>query len=254
MNIKKLIKDRMGIILIFAGILAGYIILTDVLHVLNPFLFHSITTIPPLFKQYWPQLIKGLQSSLSLLVIAYLLALIGGIAVGAFIGSKNIVRKNLTPYINAFSAVPVTLLTPYAINIFPSFRIASIFIIFLGCFWIILGTTITAVMTIDKRYLENAATLEIPRVERLFRIVLPAASPAILTGCTIALKLAFMLLAVAEMFGATSGMGYFIQYYSDFGRFDLVAVGFLFMALVLVVILYLFDLIKARILHWTINN
>lgn len=254
MDIKKLIKDRIGIILIFVGILAGYVVLTDVLHVLNPFLFHSITTIPPLFKQYLPQLIKGLQSSLALLVIAYLLALIGGIAVGAFIGSKNRVRKNLTPYINAFSAIPVTLLTPYAINIFPSFRIASIFIIFLGCFWIILGTTITAVMTIDKRYLENAATLEIPRIERLFRIVLPAASPAILTGCTIALKLAFMLLAVAEMFGATSGMGYFIQYYSDFGRFDLVAVGFLFMALVLVVILYLFDLVKARILHWTINN
>ncbi|MFC2594011.1 MAG: ABC transporter permease, partial [Fretibacterium sp.] len=121
-------------------------------------------------------------------------------------------------------------------------------------FWIILGATTTAVMTVDRRYLENAATLEIPAFQRLFRIVLPAASPAILTGCTIALKLAFMLLAVAEMFGATSGMGYFIQYYSDFGRFDLVAVGFIFMAMVLLVILYVFDLIKGRILRWTLNN
>lgn len=250
----KYFKDRLGIILIFIGVLVGYVLLTDVFHILNPFLFHSITTIPPLLLQYFPQLMDGLKSSLSLLVIAYILAVILGIAAGSFIGSKNRVRKNLTPYINAFSAVPVTLLTPYAINLFPSFRIASIFIIFLGCFWIILGTTIAAVMTIDRRYLENAATLEIPRIQRLFRIVLPAASPSILTGCTIALKLAFMLLAVAEMFGATSGMGYFIQYYSDFGRFDLVAVGFLFMAVVLVIILYLFDLIKGRILHWTINN
>lgn len=247
-------KNRMGIILIFIGVIAGYVLLTDVFHVLNPFLFHSITTVPGLFSQYFGQLLDGLWSSLSLLVIAYLLALICGIGLGAFIGSKNLVRKNLTPYINAFSAIPVTLLTPYAINLFPSFRIASIFIIFLGCFWIILGSTITAVMTIDKRYLENAATLEIPRMQRLFRVVLPAASPAILTGCTISLKLAFMLLAVAEMFGATSGMGYFIQYYSDFGRFDLVGVGFIFMAIVLVIILYLFDLVKARILHWTINN
>lgn len=250
----KWIKDRLGIILIFIGILVVYVLLTDVFHVLNSFLFYSITTVPPLFQEYLPQLLEGLKSSLSLLVVAYALALVLGIGVGAFIGSKKLVRKNLTPYINAFSAVPVTLLTPYAINLFPSFRIASIFIIFLGCFWIILGSTITAVMTIDRRYLENAATLEIPAVQRLFRIVLPAASPAILTGCTIALKLAFMLLAVAEMFGATSGMGYFIQYYSDFGRFDLVGVGFIFMAIVLVIILYLFDLIKGRILHWTINN
>lgn len=252
--IKKYIKDRLGITLIFFGILIGYILLTDVFHVLNPFLFHSIRIIPNLFAEYWHELLQGLKSSLSLLVIAYLLALVTGIGIGAFIGSKNLVRKNLTPYINAFSAIPVTLLTPYAINIFPSFRIASIFIIFLGCFWIILGTTITAVMTIDKRYLENAATLEIPKIQRLFRIVLPAASPSILTGCTISLKLSFMLLAVAEMFGSTSGMGYFIQYYSDFGRFDLVSVGFLFMALVLVIILFLFDVAKARILHWTVNN
>ena len=160
----------------------------------------------------------------------------------------------MVPYINAFSAIPVTLLTPYAINLFPSFWVASVFIIFLGCFWIILGSTITAVLTIDRRYLENAATLEIPASHRMFRIVLPAAAPAILTGCQIALKLAFMLLAVAEMFGATSGMGYFIQYYSDFGRFDVVAVGFIFMAIVLVLLMYVFDLIKNRILHWTINN
>lgn len=135
-----------------------------------------------------------------------------------------------------------------------SLLLHTMFIIFLGCFWIILGTTISAVMTIDKRYLENASTLEIVKAERLFRIILPAASPSILAGCTIALKFSFTLLAVAEMFGATSGMGYFIQYYSDFGRFDLVAVGFLFMAMVLVIILYLFDLIKSKILYWTINN
>lgn len=254
MKIWTYIKNRIVIVLIFIGIILSYVPLTDVFHILNPFLFPSLTVIPNLFLRYLPQLMEGLKSSLSLLVIAYVSALISGIALGSFIGSKKAVRRNLTPYINAFSAIPVTLLTPYAINIFPSFRIASIFIIGLGCFWIILGSTITAVMTIDKRYLENAATLEISRFERLFRIVLPAASPAILTGCTIALKLAFMLLAVAEMFGATSGMGYFIQYYSDFGRFDLVAVGFLFMAIVLVILLYLFDLIKARILHWTTNN
>ncbi|SCG83825.1 Nitrate transport permease protein nrtB [Proteiniborus sp. DW1] len=254
MKIINFIKKRLGIIIIFIGIIITYVLLTDVFGVLDPFLFKSITTIPPLFKEYLPQLIEGFKSSMSLLVISFLLALVVGISLGAFLGTRNLARKNLTPFINAFSAIPVTLLTPYAINILPSFRAASMFIIFLGCFWIILGTTISAVMTIDKRYLENASTLEITKAERLFRIILPAASPSILAGCTIALKFSFTLLAVAEMFGATSGMGYFIQYYSDFGRFDLVAVGFLFMAMVLVIILYLFDLIKSRILYWTINN
>ena len=103
----------------------------------------------------------------------------------------------MTPYINAFSAVPATLLTPYAIHIFPTFTMASIFIIFLGSFWPILGSTISAVMTIDKRYLETAETLEIPSFQKLFKVILPAAAPAILVGCTIALKFSFVLLAVA---------------------------------------------------------
>jgi NitT/TauT family transport system permease protein len=109
-------------------------------------------------------------------------------------------------------------------------------------------------MTIDKRYLENAATLEIEGAEKLFRVILPAASPTILSGCTVALKFSFVMLVVAEMFGATSGMGYFVQYYSDFARFDLVIAGFIFMAIVLVGIMYLLDIIKNKMLRWTINN
>lgn len=56
------------------------------------------------------------------------------------------------------------------------------------------------------------------------------------------------------MFGAKSGMGYFIQYYSDFARFDLVMVGFIFMALVLVIVMHIFDLIKSKLLYWKTNN
>ncbi len=109
-------------------------------------------------------------------------------------------------------------------------------------------------MSIDKRYLETAAILEMSKAEKLFKIILPAASPSILVGCSIALTLSFMMLSVAEMFGARSGMAYFVQYYSDFAKFDVVMLGFFFTSAVLVLIMYIFDTIKHRILHWTINN
>jgi NitT/TauT family transport system permease protein len=251
---KKHIMDRLGMILIFIGIVVSYELLTDVFGILDSFLFPGLSKILPGFISYFGKLMIGLKSSLRLLIPAYMLALTFGISLGVLIGLKKLLRKNITPYINAFSAVPATLLTPFAIHIFSSFKGASIFIIFLGAFWPILGTTVNAVMTIDKRYLENAATLEIKGVEKLFRVILPAASPTILSGCAVALKFSFVLLTVAEMFGATSGMGYFVQYYSDFARFDLVIVGFIFMSAVLVGVMHLFDMIKGRILRWTINN
>ncbi len=251
---KKFIKNYGVIILIGVCIVLAYILLTDVFHVLSDFLFPSLKDVFMQVPEYIGQLFQGLKSSLYLLITAYVLAVVTAIALGTVIGLKSGLRKNVTPYINAFSAIPVPLLTPYAINLFPTFRAASIFLIWLAAFWVILGTTIGAVMSIDKRYLENAATLEMPKMEKLFRVVLPAASPSILVGCSIALTLSFMMLAVAEMFGADSGMAYFVQYYSDFARFDLVMLGFLFTAIVLVLIMYVFDKIKARILHWTINN
>ncbi|MBP2625934.1 MAG: nitrate transporter permease [Firmicutes bacterium] len=250
----KVVKNYGGVITIGICILISYILLTDVFKVLSTFLFPSIFDVIKLFPMYSGQLFTGLISSLSLLVTAYVLAVISGIAIGTLIGLISGLRKNVTPYIYAYSAIPVPLLTPYAINLFPTFKAASMFLIWLAAFWVVLSTTIGAVMSIDKRYLENASTLEMPKMEMLFKIILPAASPSILVGCSVALSLSFMMLAVAEMFGATSGMAYFVQYYSDFAKFDVVMLGFLFTAAVLVSIMYIFDTIKHRILHWTINN
>ncbi|MHC1711240.1 MAG: ABC transporter permease [Solidesulfovibrio sp.] len=251
---KKAIKYNLGILLIGIGIVLGYWLLTDVFRVLDPFLFVGPSKVLPAFVKSFGKLGDGLLSSLKLLVPAYVLAVILGISLGVLIGLLVPLRRNLTPYITAFSAVPVTLITPFAIHVFSTFYSASVFVIFLGAFWPILGTTVAGVVTIDKRYLENAATLEIGGVEKMFRVVLPAAAPTIFAGCSIALKFSFILLTVAEMFGATSGMGYFVQYYSDFAKFDLVIVGFIFMAIILVGIMCLFDLFKKRALAWTLNS
>lgn len=250
----KFAKDYFGVMAIGMCLLVGYVLLTDVFGVLSAFLFPSIFKVLRLFPQYIDQLMTGLLSSLILLITAYLLAVITAITLGTIVGLKSGLRKNVTPYIYAFSAIPVPLLTPYAINLLPTFQAASIFLIWLAAFWVIFGTTIGAVMSIDKRYLETAAILEMSKAEKLFKIILPAASPSILVGCSIALTLSFMMLSVAEMFGARSGMAYFVQYYSDFAKFDVVMLGFFFTSAVLVLILYVFDTIKHRILHWTINN
>ena len=251
---KKFASDRLGILFILIGLIIVYELLTEVFGILDPFLFRGLSQVLPIFVSHFDPLIKGLISSLGLLIPAYAMATAAGISLGTLIGLKKLLRKNITPFVNGFSAIPATLVTPFAIHIFPTFRSASVFIIFLGAFWPTLGSTVTAVMTIDKRYLENAATLEINGMERLFRVIIPAASPTILTGCTIAIKFSFVMLVVAEMFGATSGMGFFVQYYSDFARFDLVIAGFIFMSIILIGIMYLLDLLKGKMLRWTINN
>jgi NitT/TauT family transport system permease protein len=252
--VKKTVKCHLGVVGIGIGVIAAYWLLTDTWRLLDPFLFAGPSKVLPAFVRSLDKLLEGLVSSLALLAPAYALAVVLGIGLGVPIGLFVPLRRHLTPHITAASAVPVTLLTPFAIHVFPTFYAASVCIIFLGAFWPILGTTVAGVVTIDKRYLENAATLEMTGVDKMFRVILPAAAPTILAGCSIALKFAFILLTVSEMFGATSGMGYFVQYYSDFARFDMVIAGFVFMAVILVGIMSLFDLVRKRALAWTLNS
>ena len=53
------------------------------------------------------------------------------------------------------------------------------------------------------------------------------------------------------MYGAEYGMGFFVKKYSEFGLYDRTWAGFLFLVVVLVIVMQIFEKIKKRILRWT---
>ena len=108
-------------------------------------------------------------------------------------------------------------------------------------------------MTIDKRDLDNAATLQITGIKRLRKIILPAAMPSIASGFITSMRSSFLVLVYAEMYGTEYGMGYFVKWNSDLGRFESVWSGFIFMVVVLVIVMQIVEKIKDRILKWTID-
>ncbi|MGO3610063.1 MAG: ABC transporter permease subunit, partial [Enterococcus sp.] len=63
-----------------------------------------------------------------------------------------------------------------------------------GTVWATLFATITGIQTIDKRYLDNAATLELRGAKKFFKVILPAASPSILSGFVNSLRSSFVML------------------------------------------------------------
>jgi NitT/TauT family transport system permease protein len=102
--------------------------------------------------------------------------------------------------------------------------------------------------------LDSAKTLELKGFHLFFNVILPASSPHILSGASTSLIFSFILLTVAEIFGVNSGLGYFVQYYADFSDYPRVIAGMVFMSAFIVILLLIFDKIKKRILHWTINK
>lgn len=247
----KTIINRYGkTILVIAGLILFYEILTDGTHILNSVVFPGVGKVARAYVRSFPELCRGLQSSLNKLVPAYLLALVIGISSGLYIGQRENLRMTLAPIFNGLSPIPATLLTTYAITVFPTFLAASRFIIFIGCLWPILNGTISGVTLIEKNYLDSARTLELKGLVLTLKVILPGALPTVLNGAKTALNASFLLLIVAEMFGSSSGLGYFVQYYTDFSKFDKVLAGILYMSLFIILVMQAFEMLRAYLLRW----
>jgi len=252
--IKGFLKKRGGTILILAAAFIFYELATDVTGTLDSMFFPGFSKIIPKMRDSLPKLGESFISSMKLLIPGYFSALIWGIGLGVLIGLHPVLNRNLQPIIFALTPIPPSMLTPYLIAVLPTFYLSSVAVIFIGCFWPVLAGTINGIVLIEQGYLDNADVLELKGVKKLFYVILPAASPHILSGAATALNFSFILLVIAEMFATNSGMGYFVQYYADFSDYARVIGGLMFTASVVVVIKHFFEIIKRRILFWTLNE
>ncbi|WP_274310200.1 ABC transporter permease [Solibacillus daqui] len=238
---------------IFIGILIIVIwaLVTKYASWINPVIFPEPLTVVESFVTKWGELIGGVGSSMKLLIPGFFGALLAGIVAGLFFGLNKRLREILMPYFHALSPIPPTLFIPYAIALLPTFQTASISLIFIGAFWPVFLGTIHGVLLIEKHYLDNAKSLGLKDPTFLFNVVLPASAPHILSGAGTALGMSFLILTIAEMFGASSGMGFFIQYYSDFSQYHYVLAGIIFNSIIIVSVMVAFEKIKKRLLFWT---
>lgn len=231
-----------------------YMFFTQVVILLDPMLFPNVSLIGKAFVDSIPKLFESLWSSCKLLIPGFGLALLSGVIIGVLLGINPTVSKILKPIIFALNPIPPSMLTPYLLAIMPTFYLSSVSVIFIGCFWPILGATMSGIIMIDQKYLDYGKMIELKGMKQLFHVLLPAAAPSILAGIKTALNFGFILLAIAEMFATNSGLGYFIQYYADFSDYARVISGIIFMGLFIILIMVAFEKIRNRILFWTLNE
>lgn len=218
---------------------------------INPVIFPQPLTVVESFSAKIGELLTGVGSSMKLLIPGFFGALVTGIVGGLFFGLNKRSREILMPYFHALSPIPPTLFIPYVIAILPTFQTASMSLIFIGAFWPVFLGTIHGVLLIEKHYLDNAKSLGLKGPTFLLKVVLPASAPHILSGASTSLGMSFPILTIAEMFGASSGMGFFIQYYSDFSQYHYVLAGIIFNSIIIVAVMIAFEKLKKRLLFWT---
>lgn len=244
---------RLRSLYLLAAVIAGW-------YLVSTFVLDRTTRalLPPpqeVLKATWElgksgELWTHLRDSLKREFVAFLWATIS-IPLGIAMGWWKAVEEQVDPLIEVLRPVPPLAWIPLSILWFGIGDTQNQFIIFLGCFFPILLNTIAGVKGVEPNLVRAARCLGASEGRILWRVVLRAALPQIITGIRVGLGVGWMALVAAELVGANSGLGFLINDARTVLRTDYVIVGMAAIGVVGLTIDRAIRFAGARLLPWS---
>lgn len=195
-------------------------------------------------------LLHHIVASLQRVVVGFIVATIFGISLGVVAGTIDAVGKIMRPFIEVMRPVPPIAWIPIAILLFGLGNISAYFIVFLGAFFPIFTNTYFGAVSMPVIYKNIAGSFEIRSLNYLWRIVFFYALPCIFTGLKIGIGMAWMSVIAAELVGAQTGLGYFIQINRLLLRIDNIIVGMVMIGVVGSILTFFMDQLGKTVMHW----
>ncbi len=245
----RILKGKEGV-LFWILIIAVWQVVSQLSGGQHRYLFPSPLVTAKILLESLPELLRGTWSSFLILAPGYFLAVVAGIVWGILVGTTEWLKRAFNPFARVAAPVPPTIYIPYAIALLATFRSSAIFVVFIGAFWPIFLNTAAGASAVPARYRDDVRVLGLTRFEYLWRIVFPCSLPHSFSGMAVGLALSFILLTVAELFGANAGLGRFVQYYADFADYPRMVAGIIYTGFITFLSMEALERIKRRALFW----
>jgi len=158
-----------------------------------------------------PALTGDILPSIGRVLIGFAISAVVGVVVGLTLGYVRWLGDYFSAVLNFCRSVPAPLLIPAALAVFGLGAKMVIAVIVSAAVWPVLLNAFDAARRIEPLYLDTARVSGLRRMELFRRVLLPATLPSIFAGLRVALSVSLVVLVVAEILGASSGIGYFIQ-------------------------------------------
>jgi len=147
-------------------------------------------------------------SSLSRLLIGFVIGSAAGILFGAAIGRSAIVREVTDPIVEFLRSIPATATLPLFIILLGGDDGMRVAFIAYAVMWFVLINTAAGVGAIHATMLDMSRVFRLSRPKVLFRVIIPAALPKIFAGLRIGATVSLLAAVVSELMLATNGIGY----------------------------------------------
>ncbi len=143
-------------------------------------------------------------------VAGFLIAVALATPLGILMAYSSRASQIFEPIVGFVRYMPVPAFIPICILWFGSGNLQKMVIIFLGAFFQLILMVKDAAASVRIDYYEAATMLGAPRRDLILRVLWPAALPQIFNSYRICIGWAWTYLVVAEIVGASTGIGYYI--------------------------------------------
>ena len=154
---------------------------------------------------------RNILASLSRVAQGFAVAAALGVAAGLAVGSWRPLERLVEPMIELLRPIPPLAFLPMMVLWFGIGEMSKIAFIAYAAFFPIFTTTLEGIKYVDPVLIRAASSLGASRTDLFRYVVLPAATPSIITGLRLGFGLSFFVIVAAEFIAADSGLGYMIN-------------------------------------------
>jgi ABC-type nitrate/sulfonate/bicarbonate transport system permease component len=188
--------------------------------------------------------------SLRRLGIGFLVGGVPAIVLGIAMGLSRSVRAAIDPLIAATYPLPKSAIFPLILLIFGLGESSKIVMVALGVFYPLIINTMAGVLQIDRIYLDVGKNFGATRGQMFYTVALPGALPSIFAGIKLGVGMGLVLIAISEMIGADSGLGYMIWNAWQTLSVETMYVGLVVIAIIGYVLSLFLDEVEKWLLPW----
>ena len=196
------------------------------------------------------ELTENVLISLQRIVLGFLLGGVPAIVIGIAMGIWRPVRALVDPLIVATYPIPKSSLLPLILLIFGLGEMSKVVMVAIGVFYPMAINATAGVLQINQIYLDVGKSFKASPWDTFRTIALPGALPFIMTGVKLGAGLALILIAIAEMVGARSGIGYMIWSAWETFAVAKMYVGLFVIALIGFAISLLLNEVERWVIRW----
>ena len=144
------------------------------------------------------------------LFAGFSIAVILGVTIGLLASASPAVNAVVRPIVRVLAPLPKVALYPALLLLLGFGHESKITLVAADALFPILLSTYYGASMVEQKLIWSAMAAGTPRRQILFKVVLPAAMPSILTGCRIGLVISCIVVFLAEMITSTDGLGHLL--------------------------------------------